>query len=118
MHKSEKPSRKCAEASMKAKSTLGMIKRTIVTRYKDTILRSQKSLVRPQMEYCIQVWNPYLKQDRRSWRKCKEELQNDLGIQGFESWGEDENLWINSRKSRGDLIEAYEIITVKEEKQR
>lgn len=41
---------------------------------------------------------------------CKEELQNDLGIQEFEPWGEDENLWINSRKSRGDLIEAYEII--------
>ena len=48
MHKSAKPSRQCAEASKKANSTLGMIRRTIVTRDKDTILRLYKSLVRPQ----------------------------------------------------------------------
>src|SRR6218665_39569 len=63
MHKSAKPSRQCAEASKKANTTLGMIRRTIVTRDKDTILRLYKSLVRPQLEYCIQVWSPYLKQD-------------------------------------------------------
>jgi len=32
MHKSAKPSRQCAEVSKKANSTLGMIRRTIVTR--------------------------------------------------------------------------------------
>src|SRR6218665_3688619 len=63
MHRSAKPSRQCAEASKKANSTVGMIRRTIVTRDKDTILRLYKSLVRPQLEYCIQVWSPYLKQD-------------------------------------------------------
>src|SRR6218665_2574699 len=61
MHRSAKPSRQCAEASKKANSTLGMIRRTIVTRDKDTILRLYKTLVRPQLEYCIQVWSPYLK---------------------------------------------------------
>src|SRR6218665_3105677 len=50
MHRSAKPSRQCAEASKKANSTLGMIRRTIVTRDKDTILRLYKSLVRPQLE--------------------------------------------------------------------
>ena len=39
MHRSAKPLRQCAEASKKANSTLGMIRRTIVTRDKDTILR-------------------------------------------------------------------------------
>src|SRR6218665_2721470 len=78
MHRSAKPSRQCAEASKKAHSTLGMIRRTIVTRDKDTILRLYKSLVRPQLEYCIQAWSPYLKQDMglwKKWRKCKEEPQ-------------------------------------------
>ena len=51
MHKSAKPSRQCAEASKKANSTLGMIRRTTVTRDKDTILMLYKSLVRPQLEY-------------------------------------------------------------------
>src|SRR6218665_353019 len=62
MHRSAKPSRQCAEASKKANSTLGMVRRTIVTRDKDTILRLYKSLVRPQLEYCIEAWSPYLKQ--------------------------------------------------------
>ena len=43
MHRSAKPSRQCAKASKKANSTLGMIRRTIVTRDKDTTL--YKSLV-------------------------------------------------------------------------
>src|SRR6218665_1643082 len=51
-----KPSRQCAEASKKANSTLSMIRRTIVTRDKDTILRLYKTLVRPQLEYYIQVY--------------------------------------------------------------
>ena len=44
-------------------SILDMIRRTIVTRDKDAILRLYKLLVRPQLEYCIQIWNPFLKQD-------------------------------------------------------
>src|SRR5678816_952042 len=71
MHKSAKPSRQCAEASKKANSTLGMIRRTIVTRDKDTILRLYKSLVRPQLEYCIKVWSPYLKQDMEKLEKVQ-----------------------------------------------
>src|SRR5688572_17844887 len=67
MHKSAKPSRQCAEASKQSNSNLhvGMIGRTIVTRDKDAIiiLRLYESLVRSQLEYCIQVWNPYLEQD-------------------------------------------------------
>src|SRR6218665_1356991 len=69
MHRSAKPSRQCAEASKKDNSTLGMIRRTIVTRDKDTILRLYKTLVRPQLEYCIQVWSPYLKQDMEKLEK-------------------------------------------------
>ena len=71
MHKSAKPSRQCAEASKKATSTLGMIRRIIVTRDKDTILRLYKTLVTPQLEYCIQVWSPYLKQDMEKLEKVQ-----------------------------------------------
>src|SRR6218665_1168216 len=71
MHRSAKPSRQCAEASKKAYSTLGMIRRTIVTRDKDTILRLYKTLLRSQLEYCIQVWSPYLKQDMEKLEKVQ-----------------------------------------------
>src|SRR5688572_32396349 len=71
VHNSAKPSRQCAKASKRANSTLGMIRRTIVTRDKDTILRLYKSLVRPQLEYCIQVCKPFLKQDMEKLEKVK-----------------------------------------------
>jgi len=34
-----------------------------VDRSKETILALYKSLVRPYLEYCILVWNPYLIKD-------------------------------------------------------
>ena len=54
MHRSAKPSRQCAEGSKKANSTLGMIRRTIVTREKNTVLRLYKTLVRGNLGHS---WN-------------------------------------------------------------
>jgi len=118
MHKSAKPSRQCAEAAKKGNSTLGMIRRTIVTRDKDTILRLYKSLVRPQLEYCIQVWNPYLRQDIEKLEKVQRRATKM--ILGYKNLSYEERLdrcgltTLERRRSRGDLIEAYKIITGKE----
>src|SRR6218665_2406714 len=116
MQRSAKPSRQCAEASRKANSTLGMIRRTIVTRDKDTILRLYKSLVRPQLEYCIHVWSPHLKQDIEKLEKVQRRATKM--IQGYKDLSYEERLircgltTLEERRSRGDLIEAY--ITGKE----
>jgi hypothetical protein len=118
MHKSAKPSRQCTEAAKKANSTLGMIKRTIVTRDKDTILRLYKSMVRPHLEYCIQAWNPYLKQDIEKLEKVQRRATKM--IWGYKDLSYEERLercgltTLERRRSRGDLIEAYKIITGKE----
>src|SRR6218665_2570194 len=110
MHRSAKPSRQCAEASKKANSTLGMIRRTIVTRDKDKILRLYKSLVRPQLEYCIQVWSPHLKQDMEKLHKVPErptEMLDGSKYLCYESrfitWGLTR---LEKRRSRGNLSEA------------
>ena len=47
MDRSAKPSRQCAE---KVNSTLGTIRRAIVTRDRDTVLRLNNSLARQQLE--------------------------------------------------------------------
>src|SRR6218665_1705252 len=118
MNRSAKPSRQCAEASKKANSNLGMIRRTIVSRDKDTILRLYKTLVRPQLEYCIQVWSPCLKQDMEKLEKVQRRATKM--IQGYKYLSYEEMLkWcglttLEKRRSRGDLIEAYKIITGKE----
>ena len=73
--------RKCAETSNEANSTVGMIRILKVSRDKDAILRMYKSLVRTQMEYCIEVWNPHLKQDVKLLEKVKR--RDTKMIQGF-----------------------------------
>src|SRR6218665_439992 len=65
MHCSAKPSRQCVEAAKRANRILGMTKRMIVSREQDVVptCRLYKSLVRPRLEYCVQIWSPYLRQD-------------------------------------------------------
>ena len=95
-----------------------MIRRTIVIRDKDTMLRLYKSLVRPQLEYYIQIWNPYLKQDMEKLEKVQRKATKMT--QGHKDLIYKERLkrcglttlW--KRRSREGLIEAYKITTGKE----
>src|SRR6218665_1430163 len=88
-----------------------MIRRTIVTRDKDTILGLYKSLVRPQLEYCIQVWSPLLKQDMENYTIVQRRATKMS--QGYKDLSYEERLircgltTLEKRRSRGDLIEAY-----------
>jgi len=72
MHKSTKPTRQ-------GNSTLRMIRKTILTRGKDTILRLYKSIFRPQLEYCFQACYPYQKQDMEKLEAVQKANKNDLG---------------------------------------
>ena len=56
-------SEQCYSVVNSANAILGMIRRTISCKNKNIILRLYKALVRPKLEYCVQVWRPYLKKD-------------------------------------------------------
>jgi len=62
-----KSEKQCTAAVKQANKILGMIKpkRNFVDRSKATILALYKSLLRPYLEYCIPVWNPYLLEDTK-----------------------------------------------------
>ncbi|GAB0199288.1 cAMP-dependent protein kinase inhibitor alpha [Grus japonensis] len=53
----------CALAAQKAKRVLGCIKRSVTSRSREAILPLCSTLVRPHLEYCIQLWGPQYRSD-------------------------------------------------------
>ena len=58
-----KPSLHCIKAAAKATKILGMLKRTFPVMSKELFLFLYRIYVRPQLEYCVQLWSPYLARD-------------------------------------------------------
>ena len=55
-------------AASKGNHVLGMIRENVTYKEKSLIVPLYKAIVRPQLEYCIQAWRPYL-------RKCIDMLE-------------------------------------------
>ncbi|GAB0206602.1 mitochondrial enolase superfamily member 1 [Grus japonensis] len=53
----------CALAAQKANRVLGCIKRGVTSRSRDVVLPLYSALVRPHLEYCVQLWGPQYRRD-------------------------------------------------------
>ena len=56
-------SQQCALTVQKANCTLGCINRSMASRLREVILPLCSVLVRPHLEYCIQVWSSQYRTD-------------------------------------------------------
>jgi len=104
--------KQCSSAVSKANRILGMIKGNFVDRSKETVLPLYKSLVRPHLEYCCQVWSPHYIKDV----KLLEGVQRSATelIKGMEKFHYEERLrhlgLISLETVRGELIEVYKFL--------
>ena len=113
-----KPSYHCGKAAKKAMSSLGLVKRTFKYIDLHSLPKLYNSYVRPHLEYCVQAWCPYLKKDIAELEKVQRratKLVPSLRNLPYEDRLRSLNMYsLFCRRVRGDLIEAYKLMTGKE----
>lgn len=103
----------CALAVKKANQMLGIIKRKIQHKSKDVIVKLYKTLIRPHLEYCVQLWSPYLKSDIKLLegvqRRALKMIYGFSNINYAERLNKAGLITLEKRRVRGDLIHMFKM---------
>ena len=102
---------------LKAKKCIGWVCRNVISREAAVMLNIYRALVRPHLEYCVQLWSPIPRHgnwsvimDIESVRRMFTRMIDGVGLMPYCDRLEKLKLTtLIERRARGDLIEVFKI---------